>query len=474
MASRCPVLNVTFTAPQRALKQARAGDEKTMSYAQLLEHIEDQSARIGVIGLGYVGLPVACMIARSGFQVTGIDVDTARIDVINSGVSPLRGEEPGIAELIAEVIASGRLKTTTDYALLADAQVVIVCVDTPIEADTHRPLYRRLRAVLSTLGTVLVDGALVIIESTIAPGTMETLVIPELEAASGKRAGVDFYVGHCPERVTPGKLLYNLTMVSRTIGGQTPEIAAIMIALYRQYIQAELDPTDLLTAEIVKTAENAYRDVQIAFANEVALVCEALGANVYEVRDLLNKSPGRNMLYPGAGVGGHCIPKDPWLLIANVSDTYQARLIPAARAVNDAMPHHVADMLAQALSEHGLSLQGARVAVLGYAFREDTDDDRDSPSMHLVEELRQRGAYPVVHDPYVPAYQVPLENVVQGANAVVVMVAHKPYKALDLAWLRERVATPIMIDGRSVFLQHAGQQHGFTIRGVGYGVPRSG
>ena len=442
--------------------------------ARLIEQIENKSARIAVIGLGYVGLPVACMIAKSGFQTIGVDVNTSRVAVINNGASPIGGDEPGIAELVSEVVTSGCLRATTDYVQLADIHVAVLCVDTPIEAETHYPLYAGLRSALRSFGSVMAEGVLVIIESTIAPGTMSGVVIPELERASGKKAGVDFFVGHCPERVTPGLLLHNLTRLSRSVGGQTPEIAQAMVALYSNFVQGELDATDMLTAEIVKTAENAYRDVQIAFANEVALVCETLGADVYRVRELLNKSPGRNMLLPGAGVGGHCIPKDPWLLIANARDDFHARLIPAARAVNDAMPQHTVDLVAQALERHGRELAGSRIAVLGYAFREDTDDDRESPSMYLIEELRRRGAVPVVHDPYVQAYQVPLESVLSGANAVVLMVAHHEYKQLDLAKMRSLVANPIIIDGRNVVSVQAALAQGFTYLGIGHRLMKVG
>jgi UDP-N-acetyl-D-mannosaminuronic acid dehydrogenase len=318
------------------------------------------------------------------------------------------------------------------------------------------------------LGPVLQDGALVIVESTIAPGTMTGLVIPELERTSGKRAGQGFYVGHCPERVTPGLLLHNLTHVNRTVGGQNMEIAQAMVAFYRHFVSADLDPTDLLTAEIVKTAENTYRDVQIAFANELALICEALGANVYTVRELVNKSPGRAMLFPGAGVGGHCIPKDSWLLIANVGEAYQAKLIPAARAVNTQMPYHMIELLEAALAKHGIPLQaGVRIAVLGYAFRENTDDDRDSPSKYLVEGLRARGVISVIHDPYVPGYETSLETALRGAHAAVIMVAHQWYHDLDLPQMRDWMAVPVLVDGRNVVDAAAARQSGFTYLGVG-------
>ena len=390
------------------------------------------------------------------------------MEVINKGESPIGGDEPGITDLIAEVTLGGHLHATIDYADLKDAQAVIICVDTPVEADSHLPLYQGLRSALRSLGKFLADGALVIVESTIAPGTMLDVVIPELEAASGKRAGADFFVGHCPERVTPGRLIHNLTKLSRSVGGQTPEVAQAMVALYQQYVEGELDATDMLTAEIVKTAENAYRDVQIAFANELALICEDLGADVYQVRQLLNKSPGRDMLLPGAGVGGHCIPKDPWLLIANMRDRRQSKLIPAARDVNSAMPRHMVDLTEQALAGHGLTLNGAHVAVLGYAFKEDTDDDRDSPSMYLVQELQARGASPVIHDPYISTYNIPMNDVLRAANVVIIMAAHYAYRSLDLMNLRQQVSTPVIIDGRHVVDARAAREYGFTYVGVGY------
>jgi UDP-N-acetyl-D-mannosaminuronic acid dehydrogenase len=433
----------------------------------LTANITAKTAAVAVIGLGYVGLPVACMLANSGFQVTGIDIDAERIATINRGETPIGGEEPGIADLIASVVGAGRLRTTTDYAALRTAEVIIICVDTPVDEDTHLPSYRALRSVLAQLGSVLAPGALVIIESTIAPGTMQRVVIPGLEASSGQQAGRDFYLGHCPERVTPGLLLHNLTHMSRTVGGQTPAVAQAMIALYQNYVTGELDPADLLTAEIVKTAENAYRDVQIAFANEVALICEALGANVYDVRKLLNKSPGRNMLLPGAGVGGHCIPKDPWLLIANTRDQVQPQLIPSARQVNNRMPLHMVDLVEGALARHGIVLKGAKIAVLGYAFREDTDDDRDSPTGYMVAELERRGAVAVVQDPYVPEYKRSVTDVTQGAHAVVVMVAHTVYRSLDLAATAQQMSARVLVDGRNIIDRAAAEHAGFTYAGVG-------
>jgi UDP-N-acetyl-D-mannosaminuronic acid dehydrogenase len=429
--------------------------------------IETRKARLGVIGLGYVGLPVACLFADAGFDVLGVEVKPERVERINARTSPIEGNEPGLAALLARVVGARRLRATTDYGSLTDCDVVMIGVETPVDDEDHKPRYESLRAALKQLGPALKNGALVIVESTLAPGTMDGLVKPLLEKSSGKCVNEEFYIGHCPERVMPGKLLANLRGVSRVCGGETPETAETMVALYRHVVKADLDVADCLTAELVKTAENAYRDVNIAFANEVALVCEALGGDVWKVRELVNKSPGRNMLLPGAGVGGHCVPKDPWLLIADAGDKVKPRLIPAARAVNDGMPLHVADLAVDALKEAGVKIAGAKVTVLGYAYLENSDDTRNSPSEPLVARLREQGVSVVVHDPFVREYQGALEKALQGSDAVVVMVAHDEYRALDLDELRGRIARPVLIDGRRVFSAEQAEAAGWAYRGVG-------
>ena len=312
-----------------------------------------------------------------------------------------------------------------------------------------------------------------IVESTIAPLTMKETVLPLLEQSSGRKVNSDFYLGNCPERVMPGKLLKNLRTLSRVCGGMTPETAETMIALYRHIVQADLDPADCITAELVKTTENAYRDVQIAFANEVALICEAVGADVWKVRELVNKSPYRNMHLPGAGVGGHCIPKDPWLLAYGVKDkNVPLSIIPAARAVNDSMPVHMIELLKDALAKAGREPKGARVAVLGYAYLEDSDDTRNSPSEVLVCRLRELGAEVIIHDPWVEEYRGDVMECVKGCDAVVVMVAHNIYRTMDLGLLKSALRMPVLIDGRHVFEAKQAQAAGLTYRGIGLGTTR--
>jgi UDP-N-acetyl-D-mannosaminuronic acid dehydrogenase len=440
-----------------------------VSIADLKLQIEARTARLAVIGLGYVGLPIACAFAEAGFQVVGIEQRQERVESIQAGISPIEGDEPGLAELLAGVIASGKLQATIDPAALSDAQVILICVETPVD-DNRQPRYTALIRALKNLEGIIQDSEpvtrLVIIESTLAPGTMQQVVAPILQV--GNQGTV--HIGHCPERVMPGKLLANLRHSSRVVGGDHPETAQTMAALYRTVVQADLDPTDCLTAELVKTVENSYRDIQIAFANEIALVCEAVGGDVWQVRSLVNKSPFRQMHLPGAGVGGHCIPKDPWLLAAGYpagGDWPPLRLIPAARQINDGMPLHMAELARQALETAGLEMANARLLVLGVAYLEDSDDTRNSPTFPLVDRLRSWGAEVHLHDPFVTEFQGDLLEMAGGCDEVIVMVRHAAYQGLYLPALKAALKHPILIDGRHVFDRQALQAAGWIYRGIG-------
>lgn len=420
-----------------------------LKLSDLRHKIADKSARVAVIGLGYVGLPVACEFARVGFDVLGVELRQDRVDQINLGVSPIEGDEPGLRDLLLHVVQSGRMYATSSYQDLQDRDVILIDVETPVD-ENHVPRYEALRSVLQQLGPVLKHGTLVIVESTIAPGTMNGIVKPMLELSSGGILNQDFFLGNCPERVMPGKLLANLRSLGRVVGGMTPETAETMVAFYHHVVQADLDPVDCVTAELVKTVENAYRDVQIAFANEIALICEQVGGDVWKVRDLVNKSPYRQMHLPGAGVGGHCIPKDPWLLYFGVKDNeLPVRMILAARSVNDSMPVHMLDKIENALAAAGRSLSDARVLVLGYAYLEDSDDTRNSPSESLVRLLREKGAEVVIHDPYVPAYRGDWKVKARGCDVAVLMVKHQMYLTMDLKILATTMRVPLLVDGRN-------------------------
>jgi UDP-N-acetyl-D-mannosaminuronic acid dehydrogenase len=364
--------------------------------------------------------------------------------------------------MLHSVAASGRLKAATDIHELVQARVVLVCVETPVDSKDHRPRYAALRAACAGLAEVLQPGSLVIIESTIAPGTIDGVVAPVLRPHG-------LLVGHCPERVMPGRLLQNLRTMSRAVGGENPEVAAAMALLYGAYVEGELDLTDPLTAELVKTSENAYRDVNIAFANQVALICEAVGGDVWKVRQLVNKSPGRNMLMPGAGVGGHCIPKDPWLLASALGPGRDAALITVSRSVNDAMPAHVAELVLDLLRTEGIEPKGALVTVLGYSYLEESDDIRDSPSAALIPHLEGAGCKVRVHDPFVQDRQGDVMESLGGADCAVLMVAHSEYRGIDLAKVAHRMRRRLLVDARAALNQDALRHAGFRSRTIGVG-----
>ncbi|HVL49308.1 MAG TPA: nucleotide sugar dehydrogenase [Candidatus Thermoplasmatota archaeon] len=434
-----------------------------------------EDRRVVVIGLGYVGIPVAAKLADVGYDVTGLDLDRAKVDAVNAGRYPIQGNEPGLPELLARVVAAGRLRATTDPEAIAQADVVFVNVQTPFDVEAFEPRYTHLAAALGDVGKRLRKGMLVIVESTIAPTTMDRLARPTLEKASGLVAGRDFDLVHCPERVMPGKLLKNLTTLARVVGGVTPAAAERASRIYRRIVSADLDTTDMLTAELVKTAENTYRDVQIAFANELARIAETLGADAWRVRELVNKVPERHVHLPGLGVGGHCIPKDPWLLAHGTKGRYTPELIVRARAVNEAAPQAAAALVERALVRAGGSVAGSRVAILGASYLPDSDDTRHAPTLPLARALAAKGATVAIHDPFAKRLEefpveADLETVVKDADVIVLATAHAAYRALDWGRLAKLARTRVLVDGRNTVSAEAARKAGFAVSAVGRGL----
>ena len=427
--------------------------------------------KVAVVGLGYVGIPLAALLASKGYDVVGIDVLDDRVRKINKGELPLKGDEPGLGALLSKQVRAGRLRASSTWKDCRGRKSVFVCVDTPIDAD-RKPDYSNLMAAVIGIARNMSKGTMVVVESTLAPGTMTGVIKPAIERESGLRAGTDFGLAHCPERVMPGRLLKNITTYDRIIGGLDKRSQQRACAIYSKLTKGKLHPTDLTTAEIVKTSENTYRDVQIAFANEVALISEKLGADVFEVRRLVNTCPFRDMHMPGAGVGGHCLPKDPWLL-ATAGKAANPELIPTARAVNDSMPFHVLDLATEALSASGRTVEGSVIAVLGASFLQDSGDSRNSPSLPVVESLK-RAEELRVHDPHLEEFagikvEKSLNQVLNGADLAIFMVSHKEYLRVSPAAMRRMMRTPTVIDGRNLFDAKKMAKAGVLYRGVGKG-----
>lgn len=432
---------------------------------------------VGVCGLGYVGYPVAMLFANAGHKVIGFDILKERVKRLNKGENPIKGMEPGLDDLVKKVFKKGNFKATSDFSEYFQCDYIIVAVQTPVAEENKKPTYENLKGALKEIGKNMKKGVTVIIESTIAPKTMEHVVAPILEQQSGMKAGKDFYLANCPERLMPGHLIENITQYNRVVGGWTSKSAQNVIELYKDVIKGQIDPTDCITAEIVKAGENTYRDVQIAFANEMALLCEAYGANVWKVRELINNCKKitdtrpealRQMHFPGAGVGGHCIPKDSWLLIHEVRDIVNPKLIPTARYINDFMPIHMYDLFKMAVKESGKKLKNVKVAVLGYAYDANSDDERNTPTESLMKKLKTSGVKFQVHDSYITKYQKDLTKILKGKDAIILMTAHDEYKKLKLGSVKKLMKkNPIIVDGRNVFEKEKCRKEGFVYKGVG-------
>lgn len=429
---------------------------------------KESKPKMAMVGIGYVGLPVALIFAKAGYNVVGFDVDQARVDMINAGENPIKGREPGMDELVKTMAKKKNFVATTDPTELADRDMILVAVQTPVEGN-HEPKYEHLRAALKTIAHHMKRGAQIVIESTIAPTTMEKVVRKSIEHENGFEINKDYLLSNCPERVMPGRLIYNLTHYDRLVGAYNDKAGQNVKTLYEKVLGIKVDVTDSLTAEIVKSGENTYRDVQIAFANEMALLCEAYGANVWKVRELLNKCPGRAMHLPGAGVGGHCIPKDGWLLVYGAKDMITTKMIPLARTINNFMPQHMFDLIQMGVDKTGKDINQVKVAVLGYAYDANSDDARNTPTADLVEILKHHQVKYVLHDPYVEEYNIDFDKAVKETDVVVLMTAHDEYAKIGLKGLKKllKAKTPVLIDGRNVFDKQKAEKEGFVYLGVG-------
>jgi len=445
--------------------------------------MEPVPTKIAVIGMGYVGIPVAALLAdQECFDVTGIQRRSQRsgwkIDVLNAGRSPFEGEEPGLDKLIRKVVQKKSFRVTDDFSAIKDMDIVLIDVQTPTDGPENLPRYLSLKEVSRHVGAYMKKGALVIIESTVAPGTTQYVVQPILERKSGLKAGQDFFLAYSYERLMPGHLLDYIKNLPRIVGGVNKQSRDRAVDMYRKIVKAKILSTDILTAEASKTIENAYRDVNIAFANEMALVCESLGIDVYEVRELINSRAERHMHLPGIGVGGHCLPKDTWLLNYGVQKygkfAIKPEFVRLARKINNSMPVHAAQMVKEALSSKDIQLRDAKIALLGVAYLEDSDDIRNTPAYDLIRELEAYGAEVVAHDPYVQTFPEAelshdLNQVVKGADCIVISTGHKQYFNMNLKELKSLMRTPIIVDGRNVLNRGSAENSGFLYKGIGKG-----
>ncbi len=397
----------------------------------LEERIRLRRATVGVVGLGYVGLPLAVEFARAGFPVVGIDLDRRRVEAVASGHSYI-GDVPSTD--LAAVVEAGRLRPATGYEALGQVDVVIICVQTPF-TTTKEPDLRYVTSALDEVAVRLHPGELVVLQSTTYPGTTEEVALPRL-AATGLRVGVDYFLAFSPERVDPGNPRYTTRDIPKVVGGITAACTRMARVLFEQVVVAVHEVSSARVAELTKLLENVFRSVNIALVNELAHLCHRMGVSVWEVVDAAATKPfGYMPFYPGPGVGGHCIPVDPYYLAWKAREyDFNTKFVALAAEINENMPYYVADRLTEAINVHvRKSVADARVLALGVAYKPGVADTRESPAIKVLERLRLRGAAVRYHDPLVPRLvlngqellSVPLTaDEVRAADCVVILTDH--------------------------------------------------
>ncbi len=468
--------------------------------SERLQSIIDQRGpirTIGVIGMGYVGIPAAALFADAPEfdSVIGFQRDSAssgyKIAMLNRGESPLKGEEPGLEELLTKVVGAGKFRCTSDFSKIAECDAVALAIQTPfLNPKDLIPDFSALNEGLRNVGRYITEGSLVVLESTITPGTTAGMAREILEAESGLVAGEEFCLAHAPERVMVGRLLRNIREHDRIVGGIDEVSTARAVELYRPVLTTgKIIPMTATAAEVTKTAENAFRDLQIAAANQLALHCEAMGVNVYDVRTGIDSLKGegitRAVLWPGAGVGGHCLTKDSWHLERGAQvlggDLWyphgEESVFGVARALNEFMPRHMVHLTLEGLRRAGKGPAGATITLLGWAFIQNSDDTRNTPAEPYLAAMEDVGAEVRVHDPFVDDIEVShdLDETLAGADAVVIFTAHRHYLALEAARVKALSGEehPVIIDGRNVVDPDAFIRAGFIYKGVGRGDKNS-
>ncbi len=401
----------------------------------LIKQFQDKTARVAVMGMGYVGLPLAVVFAEAGFTVTGIDPDARKADALSKGVSYI----PDVpTETVARLIESGHLKATTDFSVLKDMDAVSICVPTPLR-KTGDPDMSFILSVTEELAKYMHRGMIVVLESTTYPGTTREIMLPKLGSENGLKVGKDWFLAFSPERVDPGRLDYTTLNTPKVVGGITEACAEVAAAWYEQAIQKIHRVSSAEAAEMAKLLENTFRMINIGLVNELAIMCERMGVDVWEVIDAAASKPFGFMKFtPGPGLGGHCIPIDPLYLSWKMKAfQYNARFIELAADINTNMPRYVVTRILDAMNARGQILRGSRCLVLGAAYKPDVDDIRESPALDVIGLLQKKGAMVEYHDPYIPALKthegiemrsVPdLMAAVHVADCVVIVTDHKIY-----------------------------------------------
>lgn len=439
----------------------------------LRKKINDKSAVICIIGLGYVGLPTSVNFAEKGFSVIGCEKNNQIVNLINSGGCHLNDLD--IDERLKKVVEGGKLTVTTDTTdATRKSDIIIIIVPTPVNHDKTPDLSYIISAG-DDISKGLDKNKLVILESTVYPGVTEDVLNPILEK-SGLKAGIDFGLAYCPERYNPGDKLHTIENIVRVVGGINSGWGDLTKLLYMNIVKDVFQVKDIKTAEAAKVIENIQRDLNIALMNELALIFTKMNIDILDVIEAASTKWNFNTYYPGAGVGGHCLPVDPYYLVKKAEELgYHSKVITAGRAINDYMPIYVFELLVDALNECERSVKNSKVVVLGFSYKENVGDPRESPAETFIEKLREKQADIHIVDPYIDnsflnrygKVESDVYSSLEDADAIVLMTSHNEFRELDLQRAKEHMRTPILIDGRRMFNQDDLIRLGFLYRGVG-------
>lgn len=426
---------------------------------------KNNKGRVAVIGLGYVGLPLALLADKKGYTVTGIDIDKEKVALINKKTVPF------VDKTAAKALKHSKLKAYENFGSLANADIIVICVPTPVHKD-HTPNLTPVIESCKQIANHLIKGQLVILESTVNPGVCDEVVIPLLEEKTGMKEGKDFYVAHCPERINPGDKNYDVSNIARVVGSNSKRGLQKALEFYSSIIDAPIKPMkNLKEAEAVKIVENCFRDVNIAFVNELAMSFARLGIDIKNVIEGASTKPYSFMAhYPGCGVGGHCIAVDPYYLIeyANSHTGFNHKFLSLAREINNGMPKFTVDTLVKALKDGKYTVKETKVAVLGLAYKANIGDCRESPAYKVIEELRKLGINPKVFDPYVKEESTvaSIGEALLDVKAVIITTAHKEFVKLTPGYFKDR-GVKVIVDGRNCLDKAKFIKAGIAYYGIG-------
>lgn len=371
---------------------------------RLFQKIQSEDIKVAVIGLGYVGLPLAVEKAKAGFKTIGFDIQQKRVDMVNRGENYI-GDV--VQEDLSSLVNSGMFKATTDYSFISECDFIAICVPTPLDAY-QQPNISYVKSSVQEIAKYMKKGSIVVLESTTYPGTTEELVKPLLEEDSGLVCGKDFYLGFSPERVDPGNLIYKTKNTPKVVGGIGKDATEVIAAMYRAVLSSDVhEVSSPAVAEMEKILENTYRNVNIGLVNELAQLCHKMGISIWEVIDAAKTKPyGFQAFYPGPGLGGHCIPLDPYYLSWKAREyEFHTSMIESSMMINDRMPEYTVERASKILNRFKKSLNGSKVLILGVAYKQDIDDYRESPAFKVIEILESQGAEVTFYDPWVNEYQ---------------------------------------------------------------------